>query len=55
MNQIDHDAKTAKPTLAPNAKKEVLRAKPVVGEVDDEALTREFMRRFPKLRAALAK
>lgn len=33
----------------------VLRAKPVEGEVDHEALTREFMARFPKLRAALAK
>jgi hypothetical protein len=33
----------------------VLRAKPVQGEVDHEALTREFMARFPKLRAALAK
>ncbi|HXC29754.1 MAG TPA: hypothetical protein VNV38_17485 [Stellaceae bacterium] len=33
----------------------VLRAKPVKGEVDHEALSREFMARFPKLRAALAK
>jgi DNA mismatch repair ATPase MutS len=31
------------------------RAKPAKGEVDHEALTREFMARFPKLRAALAK
>jgi hypothetical protein len=35
--------------------KGILRAKPVKGEVDHEALTREFMARFPKLRAALAK
>jgi hypothetical protein len=34
---------------------EVLRAKPVQGEVDHEALSREFIARFPKLRAALAK
>ncbi len=33
----------------------VLRAKPIEGEVDHEALSREFMARFPKLRAALAK
>jgi hypothetical protein len=33
----------------------VLRAKPVHGEVDHEALSREFIARFPKLRAALAK
>ena len=34
---------------------EVLRAKPVEGEVDHKALSREFIARFPKLRAALAK
>jgi hypothetical protein len=33
----------------------VLRAKPVQGDVDHEALSREFIARFPKLRAALAK
>jgi hypothetical protein len=32
----------------------VLRARPVEGEVDHEALSREFMARFPKIRAALA-
>ena len=30
-------------------------ARPVEGKVDHEALSREFMARFPKLRAALAK
>jgi hypothetical protein len=34
---------------------EVLRANPVQGEVDHKALSREFIARFPKLRAALAK
>ena len=34
---------------------EVLRARPVEGEIDHEALSREFMARFPKIRAALAK
>lgn len=34
---------------------EVLRARPVEGEVDHETLSREFMVRFPKIRAALAK
>jgi hypothetical protein len=33
----------------------VLRARPVQGEVDHDALSREFIARFPKLRAALAK
>jgi hypothetical protein len=32
-----------------------LRARPVEGEVDHEALSREFIARFPKIRAALAK
>ena len=32
----------------------ILRARPVEGEVDHEALSREFMARFPKVRAALA-
>jgi Tfp pilus assembly protein PilE len=33
----------------------VLRARPVEGEIEHEALSREFMARFPKIRAALAK
>ena len=33
----------------------VLRTRPVEGEIDHEALSREFIARFPKLRAALAK
>ena len=35
--------------------KEVLRARPVKGEVDHNALTREIVARFPKILAALAK
>jgi hypothetical protein len=38
-----------------NAGKKVLRARPVKGDVDHEALSWEFIARFPKLRAALAK
>ena len=37
------------------AAKAVLRARPVKGDVDHAALSREFMARFPKIRAALAK
>jgi hypothetical protein len=33
----------------------ILRARPVEGEIDHSALSREFMARFPKIRAALAK
>jgi hypothetical protein len=37
------------------ASEEILRARPVTSEVDHEALSREFMARFPNIRAALAK
>jgi hypothetical protein len=37
------------------AKKKILRARPVAGEVDHEALTREIIARFPKILAELAK
>jgi hypothetical protein len=33
----------------------VLRARPVEGKIDHTALSREFMERFPKIRAALAR
>ncbi len=33
----------------------LLRARPIAGTIDHEALSREFMARFPKIRAALAK
>lgn len=33
---------------------EILRARPVEGEIDHAALSREFMARYPKIRAALA-
>jgi hypothetical protein len=34
---------------------DVLRARPVKGEIDHSALSREFIARFPKIRAAVAK
>jgi hypothetical protein len=55
MDTIDRDNIQTKPPAKPREEKKVLRAKPVKGEVDHEALSREFMARFPKLRAALAK
>ena len=56
MDTIDRDnTTTSKPAAKPGEEKKVLRAKPMQGDVDHEALSREFMRRFPKLRAALAK
>lgn len=54
MDTIDRDETSGKPAKPREAKK-ILRAKPVAGKVDHEALSREFMARFPKLRAALAK
>jgi hypothetical protein len=41
--------------LSPEGDRQILRARPVEGEVDHAALSREFIARFPKLRAALAK
>ncbi|HEX3861854.1 MAG TPA: hypothetical protein VHY35_09220 [Stellaceae bacterium] len=38
-----------------NAGNEVLRARPVKGEIDYAELSREHMARYPKIRAALAK
>jgi hypothetical protein len=55
MDMIDRNTIPEKPAAKPGAEKKVLRAKPAKGEVDHEALSREFMARFPKLRAALAK
>jgi hypothetical protein len=55
MDTIERDKNPARPAAKPRAAKKVLRAKPVKGEVDHEALSREFIARFPKLRAALAK
>ena len=55
MDTIDRDKTPATPTAKRRGKAKVLRANPVKGEVDHEALSREFMARFPKLRAALAK
>lgn len=55
MDTIDRNEASAKPKVKPGRKEKVLRAKRVEGEVDHEALSREFMARFPKLRAALAK
>ena len=43
------------PASEAGGKDKPLRARPVAGEVDHEALSREFIVRFPKLRAALAK
>jgi hypothetical protein len=55
MDTIDRDNLQTKPAVTPHEEKKILRAKPVKGEVDHEALTQEFIARFPKLRAALAK
>ena len=46
--------KSAPERRKPTAKA-VLRARPVKGKIDHAALSREFIARFPKIRAALAK
>jgi hypothetical protein len=56
MATIDREDTPAKPEAKPNRSGEkVLRAKPLEGEVDHAALSREFIARFPKIRAAFAK
>ena len=55
MDTIDRDTAPKKPATKPREPKKVLRAKPLKGEVDHGALTREFMARFPRILAALAR
>ena len=49
--------KQSKPDTTPRqpSDNEVLRARRVEGAIDHAALSREFMARFPNIRAALAK
>jgi hypothetical protein len=54
-NDIKTKKQPAKSKAKPRGEDQILRARPVEGEVDHEALSREFITRFPKLRAALAK
>jgi hypothetical protein len=56
MDTIDRDETSDKAAekQGPDEKK-ILRARPVNGEIDHAALSREFIVRFPKIRAALAK
>jgi hypothetical protein len=55
MDTLEQKTTSPKPDAKRPEGKTVWRARPAKGEIDDEALSREFMRRFPKLRAALAK
>ncbi len=56
MDTIDREKDAAKPaTKKRSDETKILRARPVKGEIDHAALSREFMARFPKIRAALAK
>ena len=43
-----------RPAAKPHGKDEVLRARPVEGKVDWTELSREHIRRYPKIRARLA-
>jgi hypothetical protein len=57
---MPNDIETKKQAAPKSAEKvrgknKPLRARPVEGDIDHEALSREFIARFPKLRAALAK
>ena len=54
-NDIETKKQAAKPAAKPRSKDAVLRARPIEGEVDHSALTREIIAKFPKILAALAK
>ena len=56
MDTIDREKDAPEPAAKrrPDEKK-ILRARPVKGEVDHAALSREHIARYPKIRAALAK
>jgi len=54
MDTIDREQAPKKPAAQPRDKAEVLRAKPVKGEVDWTELSREHIARYPKIRARLA-
>jgi hypothetical protein len=55
MDTIERNTAPKKPAAKPRAEKKVLRAKPVEGEVDYAELTRDTIKKFPKILAALAK
>lgn len=44
-----------KPVEKPRGENEPLRARPIEGEIDHAALTREIIAKFPRILAALAK
>jgi hypothetical protein len=54
MDTIDRAEPPAKPVAKPRKEKNVLRAKPVKGEVDWAELSRETIARYPNILAALA-
>ena len=56
MDTVEPKKDPVKPAAAQRRdEKNILRARPVKGEIDHAALSREFIARFPKIRAALAK
>jgi hypothetical protein len=56
MDTIDRDETSTKQAATQRTDdKKILRARPVKGEIDHAALSRKFIARFPKIRAALAK
>jgi hypothetical protein len=55
MDTIDRDETPTQPATKQRRNgKKILRARPVKGKIDHEALTREIIARYPKILAALA-
>jgi hypothetical protein len=55
MDTLEKKNTSPKPETKQSAGEKVLRARPADGEVDYVELTRETMKKFPKILAALAK
>lgn len=54
MDAIERTKPTTKPTTQQRGRAKVLRAKPVEGKVDYVELTRDTIKKFPKILAVLA-
>jgi hypothetical protein len=55
MDTIEQQKKAPKPAAQPRDKANMLRAKPVKGEVDWAELSREHIARYPNIIAELAR
>jgi hypothetical protein len=55
MDTLEKNKASSKPDAKPSVGKKPLRPRPVEGEIDYAELTRDTIKKFPKILAALAK